>query len=171
MGSSARPCSRRVWLMYSTIFRRMSILMDKSEPLSRTASVAAVAADPTVSVRLPVPPVPFLTLMVAVPGALATATQKVRTFSTATVSGALELAVYSAPLGPMMSPLRSPTTKVLPLQLDTRISGPAAWAGPASRDAARMPDTNIRNTLFFLFIAVTSVFLILLVPFVSATLP
>ena len=73
------------------------------------------AAEPTVSVTLPRSPALLDAVISAVPSALATATQKVSTCSTATVSGSLEVTVYSVPLGPMMMPLRSSTSRVLPL--------------------------------------------------------
>ena len=78
-------------------------------------SGAADAAELTVSVMLPHSPVLFEAVISVLPSALATATQKVIICSTATMSGLLEVTMYSAPLGPMMRPLRSPTSRVLPL--------------------------------------------------------
>ena len=79
------------------------------------ASGAVGAAEPTVSVTVPHSPTLLEAVISALPSALAMATQKVSTCSTATVSGSLEMTVYSIPLGPMIRPLRSPTSKVLPL--------------------------------------------------------
>ena len=59
---------------------------------------------------------PYLkTVISALPSALATATQEASTRSTATVSGSLEVTVYSVLLGPMIEPPRSPTSRILPL--------------------------------------------------------
>ncbi len=71
--------------------------------------------EPTVSVSVPTSPALLETVISAFPSALATATQKASTCSTATVSGSLEVTVYSVPLGPIIRPLRSPTSSVLPL--------------------------------------------------------
>ena len=79
------------------------------------SGLAGALAEPTVSVRVPDAPARLVAVISAVPSDLATATQKVSTCSTATISGALEVTVYSAPLGPMMRPLRSPTSRALPL--------------------------------------------------------
>ena len=83
---------------------------------SLSESVGAMdAAEPTAKVTVPRPPTLLTAVISALPSALATATQKVSTCSTATVSGSLEVTVYSAPLGPIIRPLRSPTSSVLPL--------------------------------------------------------
>ena len=57
------------------------------------ASGAAGAAEPTVSVMLPHSPALLDAVISAVPAPFATATQKVSTCSTATVSGSLEVTV------------------------------------------------------------------------------
>jgi len=67
------------------------------------------------------------------------------------VDHGLEVTVYSAPLGPMMRPLRSPTSSVLPLWLLTRIGGVSAAMAGAVRPMVRATDNSVavmcHNTL------------------------
>ena len=67
--------------------------------MSVLAEAAGSTAVPTVSVKVPLSPARLEAVISAVPSDLATATQKPAICSTATVSGALEVTVYSVPLG------------------------------------------------------------------------
>ena len=93
-GNSDTPLALRVWLMRRIISCRIAMLSTKLalSPIVG-ASGAARAAEPTVSVMLPRSPALLEAVISAVPSALATATQKVSTCSTATMSGSLEVTV------------------------------------------------------------------------------
>lgn len=66
------------------------------------------------------------------------------------VDHGLEVTVYSAPLGPMMRPLRSPTSSVLPLWLLTRIGGVSAAMAGAVRPMVRATDNSVAVNCFFI---------------------
>ena len=102
-GSSETPLALRVWLMSRIISCRISRLSVRLilSPLDGISEVVGVA-ELIVSVMLPHSPALLEAVISAVPSALAMTTQKAGTCSTATVSGPLEMTVYSVPLGPMM---------------------------------------------------------------------
>ena len=93
-GSSDTPLAFLVWLMRRIISCRISMLSVRPalSPLAVVSGIAGVAG-PTVSVTLPCSPALLVAVISAVPSALATATQKVSTCSTATVSRLLEVTV------------------------------------------------------------------------------
>ena len=93
-GSSEIPLALRVWLMSRIISCRISRLSVRlALSPSMEGSSASGTAEPTVSIMLPCSPALLEAVISAVPSTLATATQKVNTCSTATMSGLLEVTV------------------------------------------------------------------------------
>ena len=93
-GSSEIPLALRVWLMSQIISWRISqlsvrLVLSPSDGVSGIVGVVEL----TVSVILPHSPVLLEAVISALPFALAMATQKVSTCSTAIVSGSLEMTV------------------------------------------------------------------------------